>query len=104
MNEEIVQEISAPADVMCGPHLKTTDDLSGFPIFPEGTTSLLSKYLTREIWDELKDAKDSDGVSFKHCILSGCQNVDSAIGVYAGSADSYQAFAKLFTPIIKDYH
>ena len=29
-------------------------------------------------------------------ILSGCQNVDSGIGVYAGSHDSYTTFEELF--------
>jgi len=29
-------------------------------------------------------------------ILSGCQNVDSGIGVYAGSHDAYYSFENLF--------
>ena len=37
-------------------------------------------------------------------ILSGCQNVDSGIGVYAGSHDSYTTFEDLFDKIIEDYH
>ena len=37
-------------------------------------------------------------------ILSGCQNVDSGIGVYAGSHDSYYTFAELFDQVILDYH
>ena len=78
--------------------------ITGFPIFPEGTTSLLSKYLTREIWNELKDKKDSAGFSFKEAILSGCQNTDSGIGIYAGSHDSYTAFAPLFDKVIEQYH
>jgi hypothetical protein len=36
--------------------------------------------------------------------MSGCQNTDSGIGVYAASPDSYKAFEALFTPIIEDYH
>jgi len=32
--------------------------------------------LSLEIWEELKDLSDG-GTSFKSCILSGCQNVDS---------------------------
>ena len=36
--------------------------------------------------------------------MSGCQNTDSGIGVYAGSPDSYLAFKELFTPIIEEYH
>ena len=62
------KELAGPvstADIKAGPQLKSPDDLTGFPIFPEGTTSLLSKNLTREVWDKLKDAKDAEGVSFK---------------------------------------
>ena len=66
--------------------------------------SLLSKNLTRELWEELKDTKDAHGFTFKEAILSGCQNVDSGIGCYAGSLDSYSAFAGLFDKIIEQYH
>lgn len=50
INKEL--ELAPPeADVQAGDHLKSVEDLTGFPVFPEGTKSLLSKYLTREIWD-----------------------------------------------------
>ena len=62
----------SPADVKCGSHLKSVDDLTGFPEFPEGTRSSLSRHLTRAVWDELHDKKDAAGVSFKTCIISGC--------------------------------
>ena len=83
----------------CGPHLKCGDDLSGYPCFPEGTASLLANCLTREMWAHYKDQKDAMGFSFKDCILSGCANIDSEVGVYAGSADSYNAFAPLFNHV-----
>lgn len=76
----------------CGSHLKTYEDLVGFPKFPPGTKSLLSKCLTPEIWEKYKDKKDKFGLTFKLCIFSGCQNVDSGVGVYAASHDSYYAF------------
>jgi creatine kinase/arginine kinase len=38
-------------DLEVGSHLKTHKDLKGFPIFPAGTKSLLSKYLTRELYE-----------------------------------------------------
>jgi len=60
------------ADILAGPHLKSPEDLTGFPVFPDGTKSLLSKNLTRDVWNQLKDAKDAEGVSFKQGILSGC--------------------------------
>ena len=81
-------------ETICGRHLKTVDDLKSFPIFKDGERgSLLSKYLTEDVWKQLHDKEDSLGVSFKTCIMSGCQNTDSGIGVYAGSPDSYTAFS-----------
>ena len=89
---------------MCGKHLQTPDDLVSWPQFPEGTTSLLSKHLTKDIWDKYHDKSDAAGVSFKTCIFSGCKNLDSGIGVYAGSEQSYVAFKDFFDRIIQDYH
>ena len=84
--------------------MKNPDALVGFPIFPEGTKSLLRKHLSREIWDKLHEAKDAHGFNFRQAIFSGCKNTDSGIGVYAGSHDSYKAFSLLFDKIIEDYH
>lgn len=75
--------------------------MSGFPVFPKGTKSLLSKCLSKDIWNSLKDQKDKYGFSFKDAIFSGCKNTDSGIGVYAGSHDSYKAFAPLMDQIIE---
>ena len=52
-------------EVKCGPHLKKPEQLTGYPVFPEGTKSLLCKNLSRELWNELKDTKDAHGVTFK---------------------------------------
>lgn len=91
-------------DVTCGSHLNSINDLTGFPTFPEGTKSAVARFNTREIWEEFKDAKDAYGVPYKLCIFSGCKNVDSGIGVYAGSHDSYKTFAPLMDKVIEDYH
>jgi hypothetical protein len=48
--------------------------------------------------------KDKAGVSFEQMILSGAQNIDSGIGLYAGSHDSYTTFSDLFDKVIEDYH
>ena len=60
--------------------------------------------MTEEIWDELKDVKDEFGFTFQEAIFSGCKNVDSGVGVYAGSPDTYRAFAPLFDKVIEAYH
>ena len=90
--------------VKCGSHLKNPDDLTGFPIFPKGTKSLVSKHLTKDIWAKYHDKSDKSGVPFKMCVFSGCQNVDSGIGCYAGSEDYYTTFADFFYRIVQEYH
>lgn len=60
--------------------------------------------MTREVWDEYHGKKDAAGVPFEVMVFSGVKNVDSGIGVYAGSHDAYYTFGKLFDPIIEDYH
>jgi len=89
---------------MCGAHLKKPEDLVNWPQFPEGNKSLCAKYLTKDMWTKYHDKVDASGVSFKQCVFSGCQNVDSGIGVYAGSEDSYTAFSDFFDKIVQDYH
>lgn len=43
------------ADIMCGSHLKSPEDLTGFPVFPQGTKSSLMKNLSKEIWAKYAD-------------------------------------------------
>lgn len=67
--------------------------------------SLLKKYLTKEVFDNLKNKTTP---SFKStlldCIQSGLENHDSGVGIYAPDAEAYTVFADLFDPIIEDYH
>ena len=95
---------TADVPVKAGPHLKKPEDITGFVEFPAGTTSLVSKYLTKDVYNKYKGQKDKAGVSFEQMVLSGCQNVDSGIGCYAGSHDSYTTFCDLFDKVILDYH
>ena len=88
----------------CGTHLKKPEDLVHWPEFPKGCKSLVSKHLTKEIWEKYHDKSDACGVSFKTCVFSGCQNVDSGIGCYAGSEDSYTTFSDFFDRIVQEYH
>jgi len=75
-----------------------------YPHFPDDCTSLLSKYLTHEVFESLKDKKTSSGFTIEQAINSGVINLDSGIGVYAGDQESYGVFAALFDPIIEAYH
>lgn len=89
---------------MMGSHLKTPEDITGMPYFPTGTSSLLQKCLTKDIWEQCKDRRDKFGFTFRQCIFSGSKWTNSGVGVYAGSHDSYYAFAPFMDKIIEAYH
>ena len=77
---------------------------SSFPKFRPECSSLLRRFLTEQMFNELKDKVTSNGFTFSQAINSGVVNQDSHIGVYAGDADSYSLFSPLFDPIIEEYH
>lgn len=64
--------------------------------------SALFRHLSQELWEEYHNKQDAFGVSFKACILSGCQNPDASLGCFAGSADSYEAFSKFFDRVLEE--
>ncbi|EFO82749.1 hypothetical protein GCK72_024733 [Caenorhabditis remanei] len=66
--------------------------------------SLLKKYLTKEVVDQLKDKKTKLGATLLDVIQSGVANLDSGVGVYAPDAEAYTLFKPLFDPLIQDYH
>ncbi len=70
----------------------------------KNSKSLMAKYLTKEIFEELKDKKTSNNYGIEDVIKSGVENLDSGIGAYVGDEESYELFAPLFDPIIKEYH
>ncbi len=98
------QAAAATAGGEVGTHLKSAEELTACPKFPDGTGSLLCKCLSEDVWKELHDKKDKFGFTFKQAIFSGCKNVDSGIGIYAGSHDSYAVFASLMDKVIESYH
>lgn len=53
------------APVKAGEHLKKPEDITGPVEFPAGTKSLLSKYLTEDVYNKYKGQKDKAGVSFE---------------------------------------
>merc|ERR1712212_1367423 len=66
--------------------------------------SLLKKYLTKDVFEQLKAKKTKLGATLLDVIQSGVENLDSGVGVYAPDAEAYTMFAPLFDPIIEDYH
>ena len=89
---------------MVGSHLNSPEDITHMPYFPTGTKSLLQKCLTKDIWEQCKDRRDKFGFTFRQAIFSGSKWTNSGVGVYAGSHDSYYAFAPFMDKIIEAYH
>lgn len=75
-----------------------------YPKKLQESKSLLAKYLTAEVFTELKNKRTKNGFSLSDVIQSGLDNPDSSIGAYAGDEESYECFAALFDPIIQEYH
>lgn len=75
-----------------------------------GKNSLLRKYLTPEVYEQLKDKKTSNGVTLENiiqggvCLPYGANPPHGVGGVYAGDAESYITFAPLLNPIIETHH
>ncbi len=75
-----------------------------YPNFTKEHKSLMAKYLSKEVFEELKDLKTLNGFTLERAIKSGVDNPDSGIGVYAGDIESYTVFGALLDPIIEEYH
>ena len=65
---------------------------------------MLSKHLSTEVFEALKNKTTPNGFTLQQAINSGLENSDSEIGVYAGDAESYEVFSPLFDKIIEEYH
>jgi creatine kinase/arginine kinase len=75
-----------------------------YPEFTKEHKSLMAKYLTKEVFEELKGTTTKSGFTIENVINSGFQNPDSGIGAYAGDKESYTTFGSFFDPIIQEYH
>ena len=75
-----------------------------YPQFTKEHKSLMAKYFTKDLFEELKDLKTSNNFTILDAVNSGVQNPDSGIGAYVGDKESYTLFAPLFDKIIEEYH
>lgn len=66
--------------------------------------SLMQKYFTPEVKDQLASVKAPNNFTVFDAVRSGMENPDSNVGVYAGNEESYLLFEPLFKPVIADYH
>eukprot|EP01083_Nonionella_stella_P242851 846766_1 len=66
--------------------------------------STMSKYLTKELFDKLKELKTKNGFMLKNALNTGVKNPQSLMGIHAGDIESYSLLGDIFTPCITDYH
>ena len=60
---------------MVGGEYESADQLQDFStFFTAESKSSLKRNLTQDIWNEYKDMKDAEGVTFKTMIFSGIKN------------------------------
>lgn len=85
--------------------------VDSFPNFSRhGHRSLLQKFLTRSVYEELKDRTTMNGVTLEDIIRGGVSLPYGAdpphgvAGIYVGDAESYQVFSKLLLPVIIATH
>eukprot|EP00550_Attheya_septentrionalis_P010208 CAMPEP_0198298716 /NCGR_PEP_ID=MMETSP1449-20131203/41869_1 /TAXON_ID=420275 /ORGANISM="Attheya septentrionalis, Strain CCMP2084" /LENGTH=556 /DNA_ID=CAMNT_0044000055 /DNA_START=157 /DNA_END=1827 /DNA_ORIENTATION=+ len=88
---------------------KAARTLEGYPYFSKFHRSLLAKYLTPEIYMELKDKVTSSGVTLEDVVQSGMSlpfghHPPRGMGLLAGDAECYSVFSALLDPIIEEYH
>jgi len=82
----------------------TRPKMSDFPEI-QSKHSLVAKHVTPELWAELSGHKTAtSGFTLAQAIACAVQFDDQHCGIYAGDADSYTDFAKVFDPIIQEYH
>lgn len=67
----------------------------------EKSKSLLKKYLTDGVFNNLREVTTSFEGSFLDNIQSGLTVFDQEVGVFASDADAYSAFSDLFDPILE---
>ena len=89
----------------------SVEEEDGYPNFSRhGSRSLLKKYLTQEVYHQLKDRRTASGVTLEDIIRGGVSLPGGADpprgvgGIYTGDAESYQTFAPLLDPMIQEHH
>ncbi|CRK97091.1 CLUMA_CG010438, isoform A [Clunio marinus] len=70
----------------------------------QADSSLLKKYLTQSVLNELKEVTTSFNGTLFDCIQSALEMPNLALGVFACDPDAYAVFSSLFDPIIEEFH
>ncbi|CAL4108180.1 unnamed protein product, partial [Meganyctiphanes norvegica] len=80
------------------------EEYQPFPVI-KSKHSLVAKYVTPENWKQLcQHATAKSGFTLDRAIACSVEFDNQHCGIYAGDHDSYTDFAKVFDPIIQEYH
>lgn len=74
------------------------------PKFSDKHRSAMSKHLTPEVFEQLKDVKSDKGYTLSNVIMTGTVTPHLGVGATAGDEDCWVKFKDLMYPIIKDWH
>lgn len=66
--------------------------------------SLMAKFMTEELFNQLKDKKTSKGWTLSNCLQTGIMTPHLGVGAMAGDEETYTVFAPLFDKIIEGWH
>ena len=74
------------------------------PKFTDKHKSLMSKVLTPELFEKLKDVKSSKGYTLSNAVMTGVVTPHLGVGCTAGDEECWDLFKDLFYPVIKGWH
>jgi creatine kinase len=74
------------------------------PHFSAKHRSAMSRHLTQELFDRLKDVSSSKGYTLHNSIMTGVVTPHLGVGATAGDEECWELFKDLYYPIIKDWH
>lgn len=79
-------------------------EFDALPNFSDKHKSAMSRHLTQEVFDKLRDAKSSKGYTLSNVIMTGVVTPHLGVGATAGDEECWEIFKDLYYPIIKDWH
>lgn len=74
------------------------------PKFGPEHKSLMSKVLTPEMFEKLKDVKSSKGYTLSNSIMTGVVTPHLGVGCTAGDEECWELFKDLYYPVIQGWH
>lgn len=93
------QELAAAGIIINGQPQSQKQEIQ-FPEFSDLCTSLVKKYLSRDMWEKLAKYHSD----LYNCIKPGLKNPKEPIGIYATSSQLYNNFEALFYSIAEEIH